>query len=237
MKKPFMALIVPMKREEEGGGGEPPHPDHTLPGDLPRPEHPIFLPLPPGAPVDPDYGIDIDAPYPDQGLPGEQPYPDQGLPGEQPHPDQGLPGDQPHPEHPIVLPPGSGGWLPVFIWNQPHPDQGLPTDPHPDHSLPPVELPGEGEMPEGPIDWKPMWTAENGWQVIGVVSPPDSALVPTPSQGRQQQGPQRGQQQQRGQQSNRPSRQQQPQGAPKPSGIPGRGGQKPQPPRPPSRRR
>ena len=59
---------------------------------LPRPEHPIYYPLPPGAPVDPD-----------KALPGDGPYPDQGLPGSQPRPDQGLPGAQPKPEHPIVF--------------------------------------------------------------------------------------------------------------------------------------
>ena len=39
----------------------------TLPGDLPHPEHPIYYPLPPGAPVDPEYGIPEGA-CPDQGL-------------------------------------------------------------------------------------------------------------------------------------------------------------------------
>jgi len=28
-----------------------------------------------------------------------------------------------------------------------------------------------------------MWSAENGWQVIGVIEPPDMANVPTPSRG------------------------------------------------------
>ena len=104
----YTALIMPLsshatfpKPQPPGGGGQPPtsgqppRPDHTLPGDLPRPEHPIWYPLPPGAPVDPDYGVPEDGP----------------------HPDQGLPGSQPHPEHPIVLPPDAeGGWGPIYIW-------------------------------------------------------------------------------------------------------------------------
>jgi hypothetical protein len=53
-------------------GEEPPHIDHTLPGDLPHPEHPIVLPpdLPDGPPSDahPAHPIYIDA-YPDNSLP------------------------------------------------------------------------------------------------------------------------------------------------------------------------
>jgi hypothetical protein len=94
------------------GGGE--KPDHTLPGDLPRPDQG----LPPGpdqglpeTPPDssggggeaPDHTLPGDLPKPDQGLPEnpEQPpqqpegQPDQTLPGDLPHPDQGLPPDQP----------------------------------------------------------------------------------------------------------------------------------------------
>jgi len=99
--KPFLALITPVG-EPAAPGTPPARPDHTLPGDLPHPEHPIFYPLPPGAPVDPDYGV------PDT------------------HPDQGLPAPQPHPEHPIVLPPDSGGWQPVYIWG---PTDPRPTPP------------------------------------------------------------------------------------------------------------
>jgi hypothetical protein len=158
-----------------------------LPGDLPHPEHPIYYPLPPGAPVDPDYGVPIDGPYPDQGLPGSQP-----------HPDQGLPGPQPHPEHPIVLPPGGGNWLPVYIDNtlpgsQPHPDQGLPgSQPKPDQGLPPfpshpIVLPPDMPAPpevgfSGTIKFKAIWTPQNGWQTIGVVIPGEgSKPIPTPS--------------------------------------------------------
>ena len=154
MKKSFVALITPMRSDA--------HPDHTLPKpeqpvdpgygiSIDRPTHPIVLPLPPDAPVDPGYGIDINAPYPDQGLPGAQP----------------------HPEHPIVLPPDSGGWLPVFIWGQPHPDHGLPTDPHPDHDLPPIPLPPGGSIDVGGDKLKVsiIWTPADGWQTIVVLKP------------------------------------------------------------------
>lgn len=121
--KSFLAMITPVT-----SGAHPDHtlptpqppgaPDQTLPGDLPKPEHPIYYPLPPGAPVDPEYGIPEDGP----------------------RPDQGLPGPQPHPEHPIVLPPDSGGWLPVFIWG--------PTDPRPTPpiALPPAGEMPEGPI-------------------------------------------------------------------------------------------
>ena len=195
MAASFMALITPFDpslKPDQGlptpqppAPGQPPRPDNTLPGMLPRPEHPIYYPLPPGAPVDPDYGIPEDGPYPDQGLPGSQPRPDQGLPGSQPKPDQGLP---PSPSHPIVLPPGNGGWLPVYIDNtlpgdQPKPDQGLPgSQPRPDQGLPPfpshpIALPPPGSMPEGPVDWKAAWTPTTGWIVVGFPTGPS----PTPS--------------------------------------------------------
>src|SRR5207342_3859734 len=120
----------------------PARPDHTLPGDLPHPEHPIYYPLPPGAPVDPDYGVPVD----------------------RPHPDHELPGPQPHPEHPIVLPPGNGNWKPVYIWGGPG---SLPTAPHPDHDLPPIPIPEpippDGEQPA--IEFKAAWTPATGWIV------------------------------------------------------------------------
>jgi len=103
--KPFLAIISPVGGvsgahpdhelpQPQPPTGAPPAPDHTLPGDLPRPEHPIYYPLPPGAPVDPDYGVPIE------------------------HPDQGLPTPSPGtPTHPIVLPPETeGGWGPIYIW-------------------------------------------------------------------------------------------------------------------------
>ncbi len=188
------ALIIPLSSasppprphpQPPGGGGQPPRPDNTLPGDLPRPEHPIWYPLPPGVPVDPEWGIPEDGPHPDQGLPGEQPHPDQGLPGSQPRPDQGLPGPQPHPEHPIVLPPGGGNWKPIYIWGQPHPDQGLPGDPRPDQGLPPIEPPKPDE--EQNVEWVTAWTPETGWVTVGIVVP--EGPVPTPS--RQGQGQRR----------------------------------------------
>lgn len=145
-------------------GGQPPRPDHTLPGELPHPEHPIFFPLPPGAPVDPDYGWPIEG----------KPHPDHTLPGDQPHPDHTLPGDQPHPEHPIVLPPDSGGWEPVYIWG--------PTDPRP---TPPIVIPPDGGAPDAgegaQIKFKAIWTPANGWQTVGVIVPGEGSLVPTPS--------------------------------------------------------
>jgi len=120
----ILAVITPLSSSASfpkplpPGGGTPPsggYPDHTLPGDIPRPEHPIYYPLPPGVPVDPEYGIPEDGP----------------------HPDQGLPGEQPSPEHPIVLPPDEGsGWLPVYIWG--------PSDPRPTPPIalpPPGEMP------------------------------------------------------------------------------------------------
>jgi hypothetical protein len=163
-----MALITPIRSDahpDQGlpqpqpPAGAPPHPDHTLPGDLPHPEHPIYFPLPPDAPVDPDYGVPVDPA----------------------HPDHSLPGPQPHPEHPIVLPPDSGGWKPVFIWGGPG---SLPTAPHPDHDLPipvppPVDLPDNG----GHVDFKPIWTPENGWQVIGIVIPGGEHVTPSSGAG------------------------------------------------------
>ena len=167
MAKGIMAMIIPIDSgahpdhglpTPQPPGGSPGAPDQTLPGDLPRPSHPIFYPLPPGAPV----------------------HPDQGLPGDQPHPDQGLP---PHASHPIVLPPDSGGWQPVYIWGpgDPRPGSGLPgSQPHPDQGLPPIELPPEGELPAGAhVEWKAMWTPTTGWVSFAIVVP--SGPAPTPS--------------------------------------------------------
>jgi hypothetical protein len=113
--------------------------------------------------VDPSYGI-----------PEDGPHPDQGLPGSQPRPDQGLPGAQPHPEHPIVLPPDSGGWLPIYIWG---PGDARPT--------PPIALPPEGETEDGAkIEWKAAWTPSTGWVSFAIVVPGGGAAVPTPSSKR-----------------------------------------------------
>jgi len=188
-------MYDPALKPDQGlPGGQGGKPDNTLPGDLPIPSHPIYFPLPPGAPVDPSYGIDINAPYPDQGLPGSQPRPDQGLPEGQPHPDQGLPGDQPKPSHPIFLPPDAGGgWLPVYIWgpNDPRPGTGLPgSQPKPDQSLPggqggtpdntlPVPPPTEEEKAH--VEWKAMWTPTTGWVSFAIVVPKESTPRPTPS--------------------------------------------------------
>ena len=53
----MVALIIPMSSSSAGPKpqppGQPPRPDQGLPGQLPRPEHPIYYPLPPGAPLIP----------------------------------------------------------------------------------------------------------------------------------------------------------------------------------------
>jgi len=190
MAKGILALIIPIDSGARpdntlpgGQGGRPdqslpgaqPGIDNTLPGQLPRPEHPIYYPLPPGAPVDPSYGI-----------PEDGPYPDQGLPGSQPRPDQGLPGDQPKPSHPIVLPPDGGGWEPVYIWgpNDPRPGTGLPSDqPRPDQGLPPIEVhpPIEGEG-GAQIEFKAAWTPSTGWVSFAIVVP--GGPTATPSKGK-----------------------------------------------------
>jgi hypothetical protein len=157
-----MAMILPINTDarpdntlpgaqpKPPGGSSGEKPDNTLPGDIPRPENPIFYPLPPGAPP----------PQVDNTLPGSQPGVDNTLPGSQPGVDNTLPGSQPRPENPIVLPPDSGGWLPVYI------DNTLPGEqPVIDNSLP---LPPEGEMPEGKVDWRYAWTPNSGWIMIGV---------------------------------------------------------------------
>jgi hypothetical protein len=159
----ILAVITPLsssatfpKPTPPGKPTPPAAPDHTLPGDLPKPEHPIYYPLPPGAPVDPDYGV------PDT-------HPDQGLPGDQPRPDHTLPGPQPHPEHPIVLPPDSGGWQPVYIWG--------PTDPRP---TPPIVLPAPPTSPDVKWEVKTAWTATTGWIIVAV----PTGAAPTPSKRR-----------------------------------------------------
>jgi len=178
-----MALITPMNQDvypDQGlpgsqprpdntlPGGQGGRPDQTLPGDLPIPSHPIYFPLPPGAPVDPDYGI-----------PEDGPYPDQGLPGDQPRPDQGLPGDQPRPSHPIVLPPGgNGGWLPVYIDDK-LPGAGSAGGEQPDNKMPPIPAPTEEEKAK--VEWKCMWTPTTGWVSFAVIVPPEGTPVPTPS--------------------------------------------------------
>lgn len=72
--EPFAALIVPIPRED--GPSEPPpgfegdaHPDHTLPGDLPTPTHPIVLP-PEGQPPLVIWGPPDGRPTPPIHLPG-----------------------------------------------------------------------------------------------------------------------------------------------------------------------
>lgn len=159
------ALIIPLSsssapgKPQPPGGSQPGQPDNTLPEGVPRPEHPIYYPLPPDVPP---------------------PQPDQGLPGSQPRPDQGLPGPQPEPGHPIVLPPGGGGWLPVYIWGptDPRPGTGLPgQQPKPDQGLPPIEEP-DIDLP-GDAEWLVGWTPSTGWVSVAIVTP--DRPVPTPS--------------------------------------------------------
>ena len=179
--KSFFALVTPFDpslKPDQGlptpqpptGGGKPPEIDNTLPGNLPRPEHPIYYPLPP----------DILPPFIDNTLPGSQP----GI-------DNTLPGDQPFPSHPIYLPPGNGGWLPVYIDNtlpgsQPGIDNTLPgAQPGIDNTLPiPPDMPVPPEIGfSGTIKFKAIWTPANGWQTIGVIIPGDKP-IPTPSKKR-----------------------------------------------------
>lgn len=91
---------------------------------------------------------------------------------------------------PIYPPPGGGGNPPV-IWgggNQPFPTPPIhlpkpPTVPPPsiwppgpgvDFPAHPIVLPPpvDGEIPPIPpgslIEWKPVWTPDDGWQVIGI---------------------------------------------------------------------
>jgi hypothetical protein len=165
----YNALIIPLSaasppdrpRPEPTpppGGGSPGAPDQTLPGDLPRPEHPIWLPLPPGAPVDPEWGIDEGTgvpPHPEHPIePPTQPPPTTG--GEHPSHPIVKPGE---PTHPIVLPPDQeGGWGPIYIWG------GGPGARPPIYVPDPV--PPEGERPG--IEFKPVWTPATGWVVIGI---------------------------------------------------------------------
>lgn len=202
MSKGILALIIPIDRGAHPDNtlpGQQPHPDQGLPGpqptptppewQLPHPENPIYWPLPPGAPVYPDIGLPGDQPHPDHGLPGDQPHPDQGLPGSQPRPDQGLP---PFPSHPIVLPPDSGGWEPVYIWGPGDPRPGLgpvAPQPHPEH---PIVIPPDVPTPPeigitGTIKFKAIWTPANGWQTIGIIIPSTDGSgkpIPTPSKAK-----------------------------------------------------
>ena len=158
---PFLAIITPIDEPVRPGDPKPPRPDHTLPGDLPRPSHPIWYPLPPGAPVDPEYGVPIEHP--------EHPIAPP-TPGQPPRPNQGLPGPQPHPEHPIVLPPDSsagGGWGPIYIWG------GGPG------ARPPIAIPPEGETPPGKVMWKAAWTPTTGWVTFGIIVPEGPTVTPS----------------------------------------------------------
>jgi hypothetical protein len=179
--KPFLAMIVPARGHGEhpdhelpGAQPKPPQPgapDQTLPGNLPKPSHPIYYPLPPGAPVDPDYGVPIE--HPDQGLPPTQPgTPTHPIatppPGQPTHPIATPPPGAP--THPIALPPDAGGgWGPIYIWG------GGPG------ARPPIAIPPEGETPPGKVEWKAAWTPTTGWVTFGIVVPGAETPVVTPS--------------------------------------------------------
>jgi hypothetical protein len=185
------ASAPPRPTPPPGGGTPPPsggeHPDNTLPGDLPHPEHPIFLPLPPGAPVDPGYFP------PGIGGPGSGGPVDPGWSGGTAPP--GEEGGAPRPTHPIVLPPDSGGgWLPVYIDNTlpgtdpgwsggvapPGEEGGAPRPTHPIVIPPDMPIPPDLGI-EGTIKFKAIWTPSNGWQTIGVVIPGGEHVTPSKS--------------------------------------------------------
>ena len=121
----MVALIIPMssssagpKPQPPGGGQQPGRPDNTLPGDLPRPENPIYLPLPPGAPVDPEWGIEEPVEpanpivLPPGGSGGWLPiYIDNTLPGDLAEINQDLPQPQGGPK--IIW---KAGWTPQTGW-------------------------------------------------------------------------------------------------------------------------
>jgi hypothetical protein len=89
-----------------------------------------------------------------------------------------------HPEHPIPptvwpTPPGGGGGQPPTGGAGPHPEHPIWPGAHPEHPgpiVPPTEPPPI-DPATPPIEWKPVWTPETGWIVVGVPNVP----VPTPS--------------------------------------------------------
>ncbi len=173
---PFLALITPIGATAPPG---PVDPGYSPPWAQVPPGHI------PGGPVDPGY-----SPPWAQVPPGTTPpvQPPLGIWG----PPQMPPGfwgggmgpgvkPQPRPEHPIYFPP-EGGEPPLGIWGPPQMPPGfwgggmgpgVKPQPRPEHpivlppDLPPV-IPPEGERPEMPIDWKPAWTPETGWIVVGI---------------------------------------------------------------------
>lgn len=99
------------------------------------------------------------------------------------------------------MPPGQGGGQPPIIWgggNQPFPTPPIhipppqvpppsiwPPGPGIDFPAHPIVLPPPigGEIPPiepgSIINWTPVWTPDNGWQVIGIPQIPH----PAPSRG------------------------------------------------------
>ena len=136
MPNPILALIVPLG---DGGGlgfwggVAPPYPDQGLPGQPPRPTHPIAPGQPPG------YWGGVAPPYPDQGLPGGQGgrpthpihipgVPDQGLPQPEPiPPDQVTPPELPegHEDDLIIAVRSPAGEWKYSAYDV-QPDQGMP---------------------------------------------------------------------------------------------------------------
>ena len=163
------------------GGIAPPWVDNTLPGQPPRPTHPIAPggrppypsqgpgfptnPIAPGGPP-PGYWGGVAPPWVDNTLPGGGGGKPPGIwgGGNVPMPTPPIylpPGTLPDvkPEHPIYIPPSSG--VP-----------GVPTHP--------IVLP-PGEPPEVLDKWevKTAWSEQTGW-IVAIV-PTDEVTVPTPS--------------------------------------------------------
>ena len=78
----------------------------------------------------------------------------------------------PHPEHPIVIPEPPTDLPPPTIWP---PGPGIEAPEHPIVIPPPVDPGGAGIPPGSLITWKPVWTPDTGWVVIGVPSVPHPA--------------------------------------------------------------
>lgn len=85
----------------------------------------------------------------------------------------------PHPSHPIVTPPPGAGEKPPVpppsIWP---PGPGIDFPSHPIVIPPPVDPDKPPVIPPGSlITWTPVWTPDDGWQVIGIPNVPH----PSPS--------------------------------------------------------
>lgn len=83
-----------------------------------------------------------------------------------------VPGLPPTTDPPQVPPPS--------IWP---PGPGIDFPSHPIVIPPPITDPPQ--IPAGPVDWKPVWTPDQGWMVIGIPNVPH----PAPSRQAQPQQP------------------------------------------------